>query len=83
MIKIPPKDVWLHYKALLPTSHALYVPALPTTLPYVAVQRAETVVTVRLPRAHAEFLGRVRAADSSGKKGVRHLPSAPLREATG
>ena len=34
MIKVASKDVWQHYKALLPTSHALYVPALPETLPY-------------------------------------------------
>jgi len=37
MVKIPPKDVWLQYKALLPTAHMLYLPALPTTLPYVGV----------------------------------------------
>ena len=35
MIKVVSQDVWQHYKALLPTSHALYVPALPETLPYV------------------------------------------------
>jgi len=35
MLKVVSKDVWQHYKALLPTSHALYVPALPETLPYV------------------------------------------------
>jgi hypothetical protein len=35
MIKVVSKDVWQHYKALLRTSHALYVPALPETLPYV------------------------------------------------
>ena len=35
MIKVVSKDVWRHYKALLPTSQALYVPALPDTLPYV------------------------------------------------
>jgi hypothetical protein len=34
VIKAAPKDVWLHYKALLPTSHELYVPALPETLQY-------------------------------------------------
>ena len=34
MIKAVSQDVWQHYKALLPTSHALYVPALPETLPY-------------------------------------------------
>ena len=27
-------DMWLRYKALLSTSHKLYVPALPETLPY-------------------------------------------------
>jgi len=37
MIKVAPKDVWLHYKALLPTSHELYVPALPEALPYVGI----------------------------------------------
>lgn len=37
MIKVPPQDVWLQYKALLPTAHALYVPALPTTLPYAGI----------------------------------------------
>ena len=35
MIKVVSQDVRQHYKALLPTSHALYVPALPETLPYV------------------------------------------------
>jgi hypothetical protein len=34
MIKVVSQDVWQHYKALLPTSHALYIPALPETLPY-------------------------------------------------
>jgi hypothetical protein len=37
MIKVVSKDMWRHYKALLPTSHALYVPALPETLPYVGI----------------------------------------------
>jgi hypothetical protein len=37
MIKVVSKDMWRHYKALLPTSHALYVPALPETLPYIGV----------------------------------------------
>lgn len=35
MVKVLPKDLWLRYKALLPISHELYVPALPETLPYV------------------------------------------------
>ena len=34
MIKAIPQDIWLHYKNLLPTSHKLYVPTLPETLPY-------------------------------------------------
>ena len=35
MIKAIPEDIWLSYKTLLSTSHKLYVPALPETLPYV------------------------------------------------
>src|SRR5215813_8688934 len=30
-------DMWLRYKALLSTSHKLYVPALPETLPYLGI----------------------------------------------
>jgi hypothetical protein len=34
MIKVISQDVWQQYKAFLPTSHTLYIPALPETLPY-------------------------------------------------
>ena len=34
MIKAISEDIWLRYKKLLSTSHKLYVPALPETLPY-------------------------------------------------
>lgn len=34
MIKAISKNIWLRYKTLLSTSHELYVPALPETLPY-------------------------------------------------
>ncbi len=34
MIKAMSEDIWLRYKKLLSTSHKLYVPALPETLPY-------------------------------------------------
>ena len=34
MIKAISEDTWLRYKKLLSTSHKLYVPALPETLPY-------------------------------------------------
>ena len=34
MIKVVPQDVWQQYKTFLPTSHTLYIPALPETLPY-------------------------------------------------
>ena len=37
MIKVLPKEIWVRYKTLLPTSHALYVPALPETLPYLGI----------------------------------------------
>lgn len=37
MLKVVSQDVWLHYKTLLPTSHDLYIPALPETLPYVGI----------------------------------------------
>src|SRR6266571_3445177 len=30
-------NMWLRYKTLLSTSHELYVPALPETLPYVGI----------------------------------------------
>jgi len=34
MIKALSEDLWFCYKKLLSTSHKLYVPALPETLPY-------------------------------------------------
>ena len=34
MIKVVSQDVWQQYKTFLPTSHTLYIPALPETLPY-------------------------------------------------
>ena len=37
MIKAIAEDIWLRYKTLLSTSHKLYVPALPETLPYVGI----------------------------------------------
>ncbi len=37
MIKAISEDIWLRYKTLLSTSHELYVPALPETLPYLGI----------------------------------------------
>ena len=37
MIKAISEDTWLRYKKLLSTSHKLYVPALPETLPYLGI----------------------------------------------
>jgi hypothetical protein len=37
MIKAISEDIWLRYKQSLSTSHKLYVPALPETLPYLGV----------------------------------------------
>jgi len=37
MIKTISEDTWLRYKKLLSTSHKLYVPALPETLPYLGI----------------------------------------------
>ena len=37
MIKAISEDIWLRYKKLLSTSHKLYVPALPETLPYLGI----------------------------------------------
>src|SRR5262245_57519302 len=37
MIKAIAEDIWLCYKKLLSTSHKLYVPALPETLPYLGI----------------------------------------------
>src|SRR5438093_12623477 len=34
MITVVSQDVWQQYKTFLPTSHTLYIPALPETLPY-------------------------------------------------
>src|SRR5712691_10546753 len=37
MIKAISEDTWLRYKKSLSTSHKLYVPALPETLPYLGI----------------------------------------------
>ena len=37
MIKVVSQDMWQQYKTLLPTSHTLYIPALPETLSYAGI----------------------------------------------